>query len=148
MKADTANYELLFGSNRILKCPRAVELKGKGVNKQIIRFREGEDGVVLMDCTVTDQEGTMVVKVANSRVQHLAEGYQADITGDGIKVITKDSKEVWLAFVKIGPRQFKLNGRFTVPGYMVVATDDYLEINTNRFSNNTFENCSAAIGLG
>jgi|GEM_PF-6537273 len=29
----------------------------------------------------------------------------------------------------------------------IIETDDYLEINTNRILNCTFENCSAAIGF-
>jgi hypothetical protein len=49
--------------------------------------------------------------------------------------------------VYIAPRKFKLNGIFFLPGFKIVATDDYLEINTNRIINSTFKNCSAAIGL-
>jgi len=148
MKTETENYELLFGSNKILKCSRVVELAGKGINKQIIRFREGEDGKVLMDCTVTDQAGTTVAKVANSRIQHVAQGYRADVTRDGIKVGNEGTKEVWLEFLRIGPRSFKLNGQFFVPGYRIIATDEGLMVNSNMISQCTFDSCGAAIGLG
>jgi hypothetical protein len=150
MKSESVNYELIFGSNRILNCPLVVEFVGRGINQQIIRFREGEDGVVLFNCKLTDPNGKTVAVVANSKVQHLAEGCRADITGDGIKVTVtvKGSEIPILEFVKAGPRLFKLNGQFFLPGYRIVATDEGLMINTNLLSHNTFANCSAAIGLG
>jgi ethanolamine utilization protein EutA (predicted chaperonin) len=148
MKTETENYELLFGSNRILKCGKVVELVGKGINKQIIRFREGEDGKVLMDCTVTNQSGSTVARVVNSRVQYVAQGYRANVIGEGIKVINVGTKEIWLEFVRTGPRTFKLNGQFFVPGYRIIATDEGLMIDTNMISRCTFESCGAAIGLG
>jgi len=42
MKIEAENYEVVFGSNLILECGRVVEIVGKGINKQFIRFREGE----------------------------------------------------------------------------------------------------------
>jgi len=148
MKTETENYELLFGSNRILKCGKAVELVGKGINKQIIRFREGEDGKVLMGCTVRDQSGSIVAIVANSRVQHVAQGYRADVTREGIRVISEGMREVWLEFIRTGPGTLKLNGQFFVPGYRIIASDEGLMINGNKISRCTFESCGAAVGLG
>ena len=148
MKIEAENYEVIFGSNRILECKRVVEIAGKGINKQIIRFREGKDGTILFNCTVYDQEGRTVAKVANSIIQHVMEGYEANITKEGIKVINKITEDIWLEFVYLSPRKFKLNGIFFLPGYKIIATDDYLDINTNKFINGTFKNCSSAIGLG
>jgi hypothetical protein len=150
MKTESVNYELIFGSNRILNCPLVVEFVGRGINQQIIRFREGEDGVVLFNCWLNDPTGKSIAVVANSKVQHLAPGLKAYITGDGIKVTApvKGMEIPILDFVKIGPRLFKLNGQFSLPGYRIVATDEGLMINTNLLSHNTFANCSAAIGLG
>lgn len=148
MKIEAENYEVIFGSNRILECKRVVEIVGKGINKQIIRFREGEDGRILFNCNVNDQEGRTVAKVANSIIQHVMEGYEANITNEGIKVINKITGDIWLEFVYLSPRKFKLNGIFFLPGYKIIATDDYLEINTNKISNCTFKNCSSVIGLG
>lgn len=81
-------------------------------------------------------------------LQHVKEGYRAEISDNGVRIVHEATGEVWLEFLCIGPRQFKLNGIFFLPGYKIVATDDYLEINTNRISNCMFANCSAAIGLG
>jgi len=148
MKIEAENYEVVFGSNLISECGRAIEIVGKGINKQIIRFREGEDGKILFNCTVKDKEGKTVAKVANSIVQHVMKGYEAKISNDGIKVINESTGDIWLEFAYISPRKFKLNGIFFLPGYKIIATDDYLEINTNRISNCTFKSCSAAIGLG
>jgi hypothetical protein len=148
MKKETKNYELLFGTNTIAKCGKVVELVGKGVNKQIIRFREGADGAVLMDCTVADQSGKTVVRVANSRVQHVAPGFRPDVTRDGIKVVNESTKEIWLEFIRLGPGKFKLNGQFYVPGYRIIATDQGLMVNGIMISQCTFDSCGAAIGLG
>lgn len=148
MKVEAENYMLIFGSNQITECGKVIELKGRGINKQIMRFKEGTDKKVLFDCTVKDQKGETVTKIANSKVQHVMQGYKAEITATGVKVVHGNTGDVWLEFVCIGPRKFKLNGIFFLPGYKIVATDDYLEINTNRLSKCTFSNCSTAIGLG
>jgi len=121
---------------------------GKGVSKQLVRFREGEDGKILFECTVTDETNTTVAKIANSRVQHIAPGYKADISESGMKVMNEATGDVWLEFVSIGPRCFKLNGIFFLPGYKVIATDRGLDVNSLLMVGNTFENCAAAIGLG
>jgi len=148
MKVEAENYMVIFGSNQIMNCPKVIELKGKGINKQIIRFREGNDKKILFDCTVKDQKGETVTKIANSIVQHVMQGYKAEITDVGLKIVHEATKDIWLEFVCIGPRKFKLNGIFFPPGYKIVATDDYLLINTSRISNSTFASFSAAIGLG
>ena len=151
MKTEAENYEVIFGSNRILNCGKVIEIIGKGINKQFIRFREGEDGKILFSCTITDQDGQTVAKIANSLVRHIKPGYKVDTSDKGIKVWNESTGTVWLEFVHIGSRTFKLNGIFFLPGFKIVATDNYLEINkinTTRMSNDTFESCSAAIGLG
>jgi ligand-binding sensor domain-containing protein len=151
MKIEAENYEVVFGSNQVLKCGKVIELTGKGINKQIIRFREGEDGKIVFNCTIADQDGQTVAKIANCLVQHIKPGYRVDTSDKGIKVLNESTGEVWLEFVHIGSRKFKLNGIFFLPGFKIVATDNYLEINkinTIRMSNNTFESCSVAIGLG
>jgi hypothetical protein len=148
MKTEAKKYELIFGSNIIQNCTHAIEFVGKGINKQIIRFVEGEDGTVLFNCRVTDEAGKTVAVIANSKVQHLAEGFRADITKEGIKVTGAGSTDPLLDFVKIGPRRFKLNGQFFLPGYRIIATDEALLINGMILDHNEFVNCSAAIGLG
>lgn len=147
MKIESKNYEIIFGSNLISKCGKVIELAGKGINKQIIRFREGEDGKILFDCIIKNKEGNTVARIANSLTQYIMEGYEAQIIEDGIKIINKKTGDIWLEFAYIGPRKFKLNGIFFLPGYKIVATDKYLKINTNEISNCIFSSCSAAIGL-
>ncbi len=115
MRTEAENYEVVFGSNLISQCSSVLKIVGRGINKQIMRFREGRDGKILFNCTVKNQDGRTVARV--------------------------------LEFAYLRPRKFKLNGIFYFPGYKIIATDDYLEVNTNRFSNNTFRNLSAAIGI-
>ena len=148
MKYEAENYEVIFGSNLIQECGKVVELVGKGINKQIIRFRVGEDGKVLFNCSVKDESGTTIAKVANSKVQHLRQGFKADISSNTIKIWNETAGDVLLEFAQLGPRKFKLNGFFYLPGYRIVANDDYLDVNGIRMSKNVFRNCSTAIGLG
>ena len=103
MKIEAGNYEVVFGSNLISECGRVIEIIGKGINKQIIRFREGEDGKILFNCTVKDQEGETVAKIANSIIQHVMKEYIAEITDDGIKIINVSTGDIWLEFSCIGP---------------------------------------------
>jgi hypothetical protein len=86
MKLEATNYEVIFGSNRILQCRGVCELVGKGINKQIIRFRDCEDGKILFECKVADPKARTVVKVANSIVQHVSKGYKADVSDKRIKI--------------------------------------------------------------
>lgn len=41
MKIDAENYMVVFGSNQITNCGKVIEIVGKGINKQIVRFKEG-----------------------------------------------------------------------------------------------------------
>jgi hypothetical protein len=151
MKTEEEKFEVIFGSNRILNCGKVIEIIGKEIHKQFIKFKEGEDGKILFSCNITDQDGQTVARIANSLVQHITPGYRVDTSDKGIRVLHESTDAVWLEFVYIGSRSFKLNGIFFLPGFKIVATDNYLEINkinTTRMSNNTFESCSAAIGLG
>jgi|GEM_PF-969123 len=145
MKYEAENYEVIFGSNLISKCRKVVEVRGQGINKQIIRFRVGEDGKILFNSSVNDEKGKTVVKVANSKIQHVQKGFKVDISPNAIKVWNESTGEIWLEFAELGPRKFKLNGIFYLPGYKIVATDEYLDINTNKISNCTFKSCSAAL---
>ena len=149
MKNEAETYQVIFGSNLIVNCGRVVDLVGKGINKQIIRFKEGEDRKILFDCTITDEHGITLAVVANSRVQHIVPGFQANISDKGIIVKNEATEEIWLEFIVIGPRRFKLNGIFNIPGFRIIATDEGLvDINNNLIMGNVFENCFSAIGLG
>ena len=66
MKVEAENYMVIFGSNQITNCGKVIELVGEGINKQIIRFREGADKKILLDCTVKDQKEKTNTKIANS----------------------------------------------------------------------------------
>lgn len=148
MRKEATHYQVIFGSNLITECPSVIKLEGKGINQQIIRFKIGRDGKILFDCKVKDEEGRTVTVVANSLVQHVDPDYNVDISDNGIVVKNNETGDVWLEFVQMDANKFKLNGRFFIPGYRIIATDEYLDINTNKFIGSVFQNCSAAIGLG
>jgi hypothetical protein len=81
-------------------------------------------------------------------VQVIVPGYKAEISNSGIKVLNETTGDVWLEFVSIDSRRFKLNGIFFLPGFRIIATDRGLDVNSNLIVGNTFMNCAAAIGLG
>jgi hypothetical protein len=147
MKTEAKNYTVIFGSNLIVNCGTVIKFAGRGIKKQIIRFREGDDNKILFNCITKDQKGRTVAKIANSKVQYIMQGYKAEITDIGVKIVHEATGDIWLEFVCIGPREFKLNGIFFLPGHKIVATDDYLEVNGSKFVKCSFSNCSAAIGL-
>ncbi|MFH1072254.1 MAG: hypothetical protein V1743_02380 [Nanoarchaeota archaeon] len=146
MKEDTKNYELIFGSNTIKQCYGAIEFVNKGQKQQILRFREGE-GKVLCTCAVRDIQGKTIVKIDNNIIQHLDDKYNAEITDESLIVTEITSNNIVLEFKRIGNRKFKINGVFNAFGKIIVATDASLKIGSMTLSNNTFDNCSSAIGL-
>jgi hypothetical protein len=81
-------------------------------------------------------------------VRHIVPDYKAEISDEGIKVVNETTGDVWLEFVSIGPRRFKLNGIFFLSGFRIIATDRGLDVNSLVMVGNTFVNCGAAIGLG
>jgi hypothetical protein len=147
MKDEAEIFEVNFGSNTIKNCGSVLKIIGKGFNKQIIRFRVGEDGGILFNCSVKDESGITCVKVANSKIQFVRQGYKADVLANMIKVWKESTGTVLLEFVQTEPRKFKLNGIFYVPGIRIMATDASLDVNGKRIIGNTFDSCSAAIGL-
>ena len=148
VKSKTKNYELIFGSNLIHNCPGVINFAGKGINKQPIVFREGEDGKILLNCHVKDKQGNTVVKLHNSNPVHVNEEYDINIEDKQILVTNKSSKDIWLDFSEIEPNVFKINGIFFLPGYEIVATDEYLRINGSYYSYCESHSSLNAFGLG
>ena len=146
-KEPAEKYKLIFGSNIIENCSHIISIEGSGVNKEIVRFRIGGDGKLLMNCTVKDINDKTIAKVHNSKFVHVNEAFEGSILDDGLLVSHKETKEVYLEFRYINPYEVKVNGIFSVLGKKIVATDNGLLINGLSLKNNTFSSCGAAIGL-
>ena len=117
------------------------------MNKEIIRFRIGGDGKLLMNCTVKDLNDETIARVYNSKFVHVNEAFKGSILDNGLLVCHKETKEVYLEFCYLSSSEVKVNGIFSVLGKKIVATDDGLQINGLRIEYSTFSNCGSAIGL-
>ncbi len=142
------NYELLFGSNRILNCGSVVRLEGRGVKQEFIRLREGRDGKLLVTIKVRDKEDRTTVVVNNGRVAHVAKGLEVETLPSGLVIRDTASRQVILELQDLGGRKLKVNGVFWVAGRRIVATDEGLQIDGVRLARNTIDSCGAAIGIG
>ncbi len=148
MKSEAENCTILFGSCIIQNCRYVIEFVGKGINRQIMRFREGEDGTVLFDGKVYDATGKTVLVIANSKIQYLEEGHNAEVTPHSIIVGEKNAPlKILFELIRLQPRRFLLSGHFFLPGYEILAADNGLFINGELHFREAYINLSAAIGL-
>ncbi len=148
MKKLTTNYEVVFGSNAILNCDGIISFKDKGKNQELIKFKEGKDGKILVKCTLIDDQGEIVAELHDGELVKIKERYLKQTAGSDIRIINEFTGDVWLEVSSLGPQKLKINRIFLLPGFKMVATDDYLKINDSiTFSSNIFENCSDIMGL-
>lgn len=153
VKVEAKNYEVQIGTFKIINCEGTINLVGKGLNKQPFRFREGEDGKILLNCTIWDQKRDKVVVLHNSIVQHSQEGYDTQIEDKRIVVTNKATEDIWLDFEEISPNHFKINGIFYYPDIEIFITDTLLKVKTSTNygefkGKTTFSNCSNVLGIG
>jgi hypothetical protein len=148
MKKTIPNYELVFGSNTILQCDGIIGFEGKAKDKDLITFKEDENGNILVNCTLKDDYGETVAELRNGELVQIKDGYLKQTAGSDMRIINEFTGDIWLEVSSLGPQKLKINGIFFFSGYKIVATDDYLKINDSiTFSSNTFDNCSNIIGL-
>jgi hypothetical protein len=145
MKKPT-HYELVLGSNTIRNCDGIISFKGK--NQEIIRFKESKEGKILVNCTLKDEYGEIVAELQNSAIAQIKDRYKKQVWEDDIRIINEFTGDIWLEVSSIGPEKLKVNGIFFLPGFKIVATDDYLKINDSlTFSKNIFESCADILGV-
>jgi len=138
-------YKVIFGSNVFENCPSIVTWEDKDI---ILRFRDGGDMKLLVECTVKDKDNNTIAKIANNKLQFAAEFLDFRVVDNGIILKDKKSDIIYLEFRQLGEREVKINGLFYVKGNRIEATDGYLYVNTNKLIGNRFINCRTGIGLG
>ncbi|MCE7698395.1 MAG: hypothetical protein K8E24_006010 [Methanobacterium paludis] len=132
------SYGVIFGSNKLDNCKGVFYAVKTDNDEEDITFREGEDGKIVLNCTMKDEEGNIVAKIENSNVNV---GKDYDLKEGNPITVKNKSGEVWLDFEEIGSNHFKLNGKFYIFGHEIVATDETLfydrsEIGKNEFNGN------------
>lgn len=152
MKVKSKNYEVVFGSNTILNNDGNIDLL-KGINQEPFKFKEDNNGDLVLSCTLRDQNGDTVVELSDSVLQHMnSDEYYIDLFENfdlvRIMLINKFTGCIWLDFEEMGPNKIKLNGKFYVDGQKLVATDECLTINEGtRLSHNIKQNFRELITL-
>jgi len=126
-------YKVTFGSNVFENVRSVVTWEGKDA---ILRFRDGGDMKLLVDCTVSDAKGDTIIKIANGKLQHVADFLEYSSSNNGIVIKDKTSGNVYLEFAQLGEREVKINGIFHIKGHKIEATDAGVIVDTNTIASN------------
>ncbi|MBZ2167025.1 hypothetical protein [Methanobacterium spitsbergense] len=155
VKVEAKNFNVDLGSNKAINCNGVINLVGKGLNKQPLRFREGDDGKILLNCTLRNKKGDPIVVLNNSNsIQNLPtkDEYDTKIENKRIVVTNKTTKEILLDFKEISPNHFKITGIFYFPDIKILITDEFMEITTktNRLKTSGQKNinCLNVVNIG
>jgi len=138
-------YTVILGNTEITNCDAALVLEGE----EVFRIREEENGALMIDCDIRDQEGNRIAKIAQSSVVFTADGFRAQLApGQPAEVIRKATGEVMAKIERLGQRKIKVAGSFWVDGIGVVAKRDGLFVGPTLISKNTFRGWGTPIKLG
>ena len=137
-------YNIVFGSNRFVGTNGIIQVHGKELLK-IDTISFGVTFKPLFSVEVRDSKNTLLGKLYKStsfvhvdpdyEVETISElGYPRRLALKG----KKDGKYVFELNYK-QPNEVEINGVFYVKdlSYPIIATKDYLDINTNKFIRNT-----------
>lgn len=134
------NYQVIFGSNTVLNSTGYIDLL-KGTTDEPFKFSRDKYGNLILNCTIRDKKGKIVVELVDSIINHIDDDYEVDDFEEyHVKIINKSTKDVWLEFQEISANKVKLNGKFYVDGHKIVATDECLLIGGGMRICNTTKN--------
>lgn len=145
-KKPAEKYELLLGGNVIKDCGTTVEFRGEGIRRELVRLRTGEDGKLLVNCKVKDENDNTIASIHNSRIMHVASEYSSRVTDTSWLVKHKKTDEVYFEMEYLAPGKVKVNGIFWIKGKKIIAADSGLLIGGMLIQGCTFDSCGAAIG--
>ncbi|MGZ7044465.1 MAG: hypothetical protein ACXVHM_07715, partial [Methanobacterium sp.] len=83
---EDGKYTVKLGSNLVLNCDGCINLVGKELNKEPIRFREGDGGKIFLDCTVYNQECNVVFELVNNFPKNVMDDFEVQIENSRIVV--------------------------------------------------------------
>jgi len=147
-KTPAEKYELTLGGNLIKDCGATVVFSGKGVHQELVRLRIGGDGKLLVNCKVRDEKGHTIASINNSKIVHVAQGYDSRSNDSSWLVYQRATGDVYFDMDYLAPSKIKVNGIFWIGGRKIIATDAGLLIGGALIQGCSFDSCGAAIGLG
>src|SRR2546427_1816690 len=98
-------YTIILGNNEITNCDAALVIEGE----EVFRIREEENGALMIDCDIRDQDGTRIAQIAQNSVVFAADGFRARLApGQPAEVIRKATGEVMAKIERLGRARSKL----------------------------------------
>ena len=142
---------IILGSNRFVGTNGLISYRGK----EFFKIELSSDLKPLITVEVRDSGGKLLGKVWKSTsFVHSDKDYEAntDREGSEIKRLTLKNKEtgqVVLEIIIYDNQNVEINGIFFLSGlkFPIIATKQYLDINTNKFIKNTFMKNGSGITL-
>ena len=141
----TDAYTIVLGNTEITNCDAALVIEGE----EVFRIREEENGALMIDCDIRDQDGNRIAKIDRNSVVFAAVGFRAQLApGQPAEVIRKATGEVMAKIERLGQRKIKVAGSFWVDGIGVVAKRDGLFVGPTLISKKPFRGWGTPIKLG
>jgi len=129
---------ITFGSNRFLKTNGVISIKGKDLFKMDL----GDDLKPLITVEIRDQNGELLGKVWKSTsFVHWHKDYEPKYESENntlkrLALKRKSDNNIVFELIFHAPNDVEINGIFYVKGlkFPIIATRDYLDLNTNKFT--------------
>lgn len=143
---------ITFGSNRFLNTNGVISVKGK----ELFKMELGDNSRPLITVEIRDQNGELLGKVWKSTsFVHCHEDYEPiyEHENNALKRLAlkrkSDNTDIF-ELVFHAPNDVEINGIFHVKGlsYPIIATREYLDLNTNKFIRNTISKPNTGIEIG
>lgn len=143
---------LVLGSNRFIDTNGLIQVKGKELMRiEIVPYRGGFRPLITAE--IRDQAGILVGRVHRSNsfaYIHPEYGQEIETRRGEVRHLAlrrfRDGLKVFDLMFK-PPDEVELNGVFYIEGldFPIIATPEYLDINTNKFIKNTIAKNGAGI---
>jgi hypothetical protein len=146
-------WDIIFGSNHCYETSGIINVKGKELFKiEAIPFEK--EFRPLISVEIRDKENKLVGKLHKSTSfvycdnEYVSEEKSKEGYPERLAIKKKSDNSYIFELDFINKNTAKINGIFNIKGlgFPIIATKDYLDINTNKFSNcKIYKNGSAII---
>ena len=141
--------KITFGSNRFLNTTGVISVRGK----ELFKMKIGNDGRALINVEIRDRKNVLLGKVwKSSKFVHTHQDYEAVYERENgklkrIALRRKADNTYIFELIFNASNDIEINGIFYVEelNFPIIATRQYLDLNTNRFSRNTISKQNTGI---
>ena len=140
---------ITFGSNRFLNTNGVISIKGR----ELFKMELGDNLRALITVEIRDQNDELLGKVWKSTsFVHWHKDYDPEYEYENntlkrLSLKRKSDNHIVFELIFHAPNDVEINGIFYVKGlhYPIIATGDYLDLNTNKFIHNTISKSNTGI---